>query len=64
MSEHDIPVEGYANLFYDELTECYVIYLQDGGTFIEICGLRRLEIAKEIHDKYYPETPSDVKTIY
>ena len=64
MSENDNPIEGYDHLFYDSLTECFIIYLYEGATFIEICGKDRMKVAVEIHNMYYPETPSDIKTIY
>jgi hypothetical protein len=64
MSENDIEVEGYKHLFFDPLTECYVIYVHGGATFVEVCGLDRIQVAKEVHDFFYPPTPAEVKTIY
>lgn len=64
MGDNDKEVKGYKNLFFDPLTECYIIYVYGGSTFIEVAGLDRIKVAKKVHDCFFPPTPAEVKTIY
>lgn len=58
------PVDGYANLYYDPTTSCYVLYTCKERTCIQICGERCDVIARNLHDHLHPPTPGEVKTIY
>lgn len=64
MRDETLESTQYNGVFFDLLTEAMVVFTPDGSTMIEVYGKDRVEHAVAIATLYYPEGPSDVKTIY